>query len=87
VAVERVEGVQEASFSYELAEGFVTYDPSMTSPEQILAELARMTDYRGTVRDGEGSDDGSTEPMAEGEMEHNEAEHDEADGNEASGGN
>ncbi len=51
MAVQRVEGVQEASFSFERAEGFVTYDPAMTSPEEFLAELARMTDFRGTVRE------------------------------------
>ena len=51
MAVERVEGVEEASFSYDRAEGFVTYDPAMTSPEEFLAELARMTDFRGTVRE------------------------------------
>ncbi len=50
MAVERVEGVQEASFSYARAKGFVTYDSSLTSPEEFLAELARMTDFRGTVR-------------------------------------
>lgn len=46
-----MEGVQKADFSYERAEGFVTYDPTKTSPEVFLAELARMTDYRGTVRE------------------------------------
>ena len=57
MAVERVEGVQEASFSYERSEGFVTYDPEMTSPEEFLAELAEMTGFRGTVREaGVGGD-------------------------------
>jgi len=51
VAVERVDGVQEASFSYERAEGFVTFDTTVTSIEEILAELDRMTDYSGTVRE------------------------------------
>ena len=51
MAVERVEGVEEASFSYDRAEGFVTYDPAKTSPEEFLAELAEMTDFRGTVRE------------------------------------
>lgn len=46
-----MEGVQKADFSYERAEGFVTYDPTKTSPEAFLAELAGMTDYRGTVRE------------------------------------
>ncbi len=55
MAVERVEGVREAEFSYERAEGFVTYDTTMTSPEEFLAELDRMTDYSGTVRAEAGS--------------------------------
>ena len=50
MAVERVEGVQEARFSYEGAEGFVTFDTTLTSAEEILAELDRMTDFSGTVR-------------------------------------
>lgn len=42
--------MREAQFSYERAEGFVTYDTTTTSPEEFLAELDRMTDYSGTVR-------------------------------------
>ena len=76
MAVERVEGVEQASFSYERAEGFVTYDPAMTSPEQFLAELARMTDFRGTVREsgtaGESASSGD-EGTPEGE-DHDEHE-------------
>ena len=37
-------------FSYDRAEGFVTFDTTMTSPEEFLAELDRMTDFSGTVR-------------------------------------
>lgn len=37
-------------FSYDRAEGFVTFDTTMTSPEEFLAELNRMTDFSGTVR-------------------------------------
>ncbi len=50
MAVERVDGVREAVFSYDRAEGFVTFDTTMTSPEEFLAELDRMTDFSGTVR-------------------------------------
>lgn len=67
MAVERVEGVQEADFSYARAEGFVIYDPSVTSPEEFLAELARMTDFRGIVRESDGA--GSSAPMTDGEAE------------------
>ena len=82
MAVERVEGVQEASFSYERSEGFVTYDPAMTSPEEFLAELAGMTDFRGTVREAgvEGESASSDhEATPEGE-EHD--EHEDPNGNE-----
>lgn len=48
--------MKEATFSYQNAEGFVTFDPTQTSPEEFLAELARMTDYRGTVRADPGSE-------------------------------
>ena len=50
--MERVEGVREARFSWELAEGFVTYDTRVTSAEAILAELERLTGFSGTVREG-----------------------------------
>lgn len=53
--MERVEGVREATFSYERSEGFVTFDTTLTSVEAILAELDRMTAFRKTVREGDGS--------------------------------
>ena len=43
--MERVEGVREAQFSWELAEGFVTYDTTLTSAEVIVAELERLTGF------------------------------------------
>jgi len=52
VAVQRIEGVLDAEFSYERSEGIVTYDPERTSVEAIIAELTRMTGYAATVRDG-----------------------------------
>ncbi len=51
MAVERLEGVREASFSFERSEGFVTFDGTVTSAEEIVAELDRMTGYSGTVRE------------------------------------
>jgi copper chaperone CopZ len=51
VAVERLEGVREANFSFERSEGFVTFDGTVTSAEEIVAELHRMTGYSGTVRE------------------------------------
>ena len=54
MAVERVEGVREARFSYAAAAGFVTFDTTMTSPLEIIGELERMTAFSATVREDEG---------------------------------
>jgi hypothetical protein len=51
--VERVEGVREATFSYERGDGFVTFDTTMTSVTEIAGELERMTGYTSTVRTAE----------------------------------
>jgi copper chaperone CopZ len=61
VAVEKVEGVQEAKFSYKLGEGSVTYDPEVTNPEEIIGQLHRLTAYRATLRetDSPEQDDGN----------------------------
>jgi len=50
VAVKRVEGVQDATFSFERGAGEVTYNPTRTDPEAFIAELARMTGFLATVR-------------------------------------
>ena len=50
MAVENVEGVSEAIFSFERAEGFVTFDTTMTSVAEIVAELERMTAFRAIER-------------------------------------
>jgi copper chaperone CopZ len=54
VAVQRVDGVSEASFSYDRAEGFVTFDSTMTSVAAIVAELERLTDFSATRRPSDG---------------------------------
>ncbi|MDA0329460.1 MAG: hypothetical protein O2958_10685 [Gemmatimonadetes bacterium] len=48
--MERVEGVRDATFSYPLGEGFVTFDSTLTSPEAFIAELQRLTEYTAQVR-------------------------------------
>lgn len=53
MAVTRVEGVQDATFSYDRAEGFVTFDTTMTTVSEIVAELERMTDFTAVRRAGE----------------------------------
>lgn len=50
MAVKRVKGVEDAKFSYTGGEGWVTFDTTMTSPEEFLGELSRLTAFRGTVR-------------------------------------
>ncbi len=52
--MERVEGVQEARFSYEAAEGFVTFDTSVTSVAEIVTELEDMTGFSAIERADEG---------------------------------
>ena len=49
LAVGKVEGVHDSDFVYETAEGFVTYDPNVTNSTEILAELTRLTGFRGEV--------------------------------------
>lgn len=60
-------------FSYERAEGFVTFDTTKTSPEEFLAELDRMTDFSGTVR-AEASSESMSHDAPEGGEEHGEYE-------------
>jgi len=50
VAVERVEGVREAVFSYGRAEGFVMFDTTATSLSEIVSELERLTGFSATQR-------------------------------------
>lgn len=51
MAVQRVDGVRNATFSYARGEGVVTYDATRTTPQAFIAELERMTGYVATVRD------------------------------------
>jgi copper chaperone CopZ len=53
--VERVDGVSEAWFSYNTAEGFVTFDTTVISPTEFIGELERMTAFTATLRE---EDDG-----------------------------
>ena len=40
--------MSEAVFSYDRAEGFVTFDTTMTSVTEIVSELERLTDFSAT---------------------------------------
>lgn len=54
VAVEAVEGVTDAEFSYERAEGFVRYDTTRTDVSAIITELERKTPFGVTERERAG---------------------------------
>ena len=51
--MERVEGVREATFSYQRGEGFVTFDTTVTSVTEIVGELERLTGFIGAMRPAE----------------------------------
>lgn len=51
MAVQRIEGVRDAEFSYPDATGVVTYDTTLTSDAEIIAELKRATGYVAVVRE------------------------------------
>ncbi len=55
MALERVPGVESANVSFETGKAVVTFDPAVTSPEQCIAELERMTGFVAVVV-GEGTD-------------------------------
>lgn len=48
-----MEGVHSATFSYENAEGFVTFDSTVTSVSEIIDHLDRHTGYGATPREEE----------------------------------
>ena len=49
VALERVDGVEAASVSYDAGQAVVTFDPERTSPDEFMAELARLTGFTAIV--------------------------------------
>ena len=49
MALKKVDGVEEASVSYETGEAVVSFDPERTSPDEFIAELTRLTGYTAVV--------------------------------------
>ena len=49
MALLRVDGVEDAEVLYPSGAASVVYDPSLTSPEEFIGELSRMTGYEATV--------------------------------------
>lgn len=49
MALLRVDGVEDAEVLYPSGAASVVYDPSLTSPEEFIGELSRMTGYEATL--------------------------------------
>jgi len=49
VALLGVEGVEEVEVLFPSGAASVVYDPSLTSPEEFIDELVRMTGFEATV--------------------------------------
>jgi hypothetical protein len=48
--VKKVDGVKDASFSFETGQGWVTYDSTVTEPRGFIVELERMTGFSAAVK-------------------------------------
>lgn len=51
MAAERVQGVRDADFAYPEGRGVVTYDTSVTSDAEIIAEVQQATGFGVRVED------------------------------------
>lgn len=49
VALEKVDGVEEAEASYEAGSAIVRFDPNVTSPTEFIGELTRLTGFTAEV--------------------------------------
>lgn len=49
VALERVPGVETADVSFEAGRAVVVFDPEVTSPNEFIAELERMTGFEAVL--------------------------------------
>ena len=80
MVLRRIEGVEDADVSYESGKAVVTYDPAVTSPEEFIPELERMTGYGAEVVDGDGGELSGGPGVERGEHEnHDTHEHDTAE--------
>ncbi len=89
MALKRVEGVDSAAVSYEAGSGWVAFDPALTSPDEFIAELKRMTGFTAEIvaagrdaadrRIADAADADVDMDMPDGDdHEHTEAEHEAA---------
>ena len=49
MALEKVDGVEDADVSYEAGSAIVTFDPDVTSPAEFIGELTRLTGFTAEV--------------------------------------
>ncbi len=49
MALENVDGVEDADVSYEAGSAIVTFDPEVTSPAEFIGELTRLTGFTAEV--------------------------------------
>ena len=53
MVLRRIEGVEDADVSYEAGKAVVTYDPTVTSPDEFIPTLEEMTGYQAEIADGD----------------------------------
>ena len=53
MVLRRIEGVEDADVSYEAGKAVVTYDPTVTSPDEFIPKLEEMTGYEAEIADGD----------------------------------
>ena len=68
MALERVEGVDSTAISYEAGSGWVAFDPALTSPDEFIAELERMTGFTAEIVSA--GRDAADHRMADADAEH-----------------
>lgn len=59
IVLERVDGVFDATVSYDSTSAVVLYDPARTSPETFIMRLEQMTGYKATVMAEPGKPEGT----------------------------
>ncbi len=53
MVLRRIEGVEDADVSYEAGKAVITYDPTITSPDEFIPKLEEMTGYQAEIADGD----------------------------------
>ena len=53
MVLRRIEGVEDADVSYEAGKAVITYDPTITSPDEFIPKLEEMTGYLAEIADGD----------------------------------